>query len=219
MAALEWTNSPQYGRICGFVDDTVLFPRIKAGELWEPDLVVAFEHCIRPGSIAIDCGANIGPHSIAMVARQPKVARVFAFEPHPEIFQALAANVRDNPQINPFNSAVSNRTGTLLMRSIEGDTNPAGAIIAPTGDYCVKATTLDALRLRDVSLIKIDVEGFEMQVIEGAAGLIASQHPTLIVEMHPGRDRSRNIDRIRSLGYEAKELTSLDVLFAPFVKR
>ena len=74
--------------------------------IWEPHLVEEFGRHIRPGSVAIDCGANIGLHSLAMAASQPEIAEVLAFEPHPQIFPVLEKNVSGNDKIRALEQAV-----------------------------------------------------------------------------------------------------------------
>jgi FkbM family methyltransferase len=217
--AIEWCDSPNYGWVCGLACDQVIFPRVKAGALWEPEIATLFESLIRPGSIAVDAGANIGIHSLAMVARQPKLAQALAFEPHPEIFRCLQQNAARDPRIRPFNKGLGHMRHTLSMPKLNADTspNPAGMpMFVPGHEFAVEVIPLDSLSLTNVSLVKIDVEGMEEQVIDGAMNLLQRERPALIVELLPEvGDRQCKIERLCSLGYRAETITAHDVLFAP----
>jgi len=215
---IEWCVSPNYGPVCGLASDTAIFRRVKAGELWEPEIVVRFPELIRPGSIAIDAGANIGLHSIAMAARQPEVKQVIAFEPHTEIFRCLINNTTAWPMILPLNKGLGREAATLSMQHLNGTTNPAGAIVsaAGKGPHPVELVPLDSLPLSDVSLIKIDVEGMEMAMLAGAMNLLKRERPALIVEILNDLGRRQDkIDWLCSLGYSAEPLNPEDVLFTP----
>jgi FkbM family methyltransferase len=217
---IEWCDSGQYGAIAGVVDDEVLFTHIKAGRLWEPGVVALFESCIRPGSIAIDCGANIGVHSIAMAVRQPDLRRVIAFEPHPEIFKALSANARSRSKIDARQMALLDKRTTMTMLPLGNSSNPAAARLHDVAAIGAKVRTcrLDDLELENVSFIKVDVEGNEMQVIAGAERTIRMQRPALLVEIWNLNDpqvRRSKINQIISFGYLARQITDTHVLFTP----
>lgn len=214
---VEWVDTAQYGRLCGLKSDAVVFARAKSGGMWEPEVAVTFGRLIRPGSIAIDAGANIGLLSISMAVRSD-AAQILAFEPHPEIFRCLKANAEGRPAIRPHNKAVGASASTMSMVKLNGDPNPAGAVLFDrAGDYPIDVIALDSLNLANVSLIKIDVEGHEQDVIAGAMGLIQRERPALIVEILPddGARRTRLIEQVRAMGYAAEELNREDVLFTP----
>jgi FkbM family methyltransferase len=211
----------------GIVGDETIFPKVKAGKLWEPHLVVLFEKYIRPWSTAIDCGANIGLHSISMSVKS-HAARVLAFEPHPEIYQALLANsIGRPPKIVPINMAVSDRAGFLLMKPLRDSVNPAGAMVfrprmfeafQESAAYQVTTVRLDDMACDDISFGKIDVEGHEMSVIDGATHMLASQRPVIVMEIWDLDDpkvRNAKIDRVNALGYRAEPVSEIDVLFTP----
>jgi FkbM family methyltransferase len=218
-------DTAEYGPICGLAADEVILPTVAAGALWEPYLVALFDKLIRPGSNAIDVGANIGLHSIAMAVRQPDVEHVWSFEAHPEIFPCLFANAKRYPKILAHRSALGETERFASMRVLDRSSNPGGARVFPNGQgqYTIEVLTLDALNLRNVSLIKIDVEGGEMGVIEGGRRTIQRDKPTLIVEIvgddpllpDAARARDHKIQKIKALGYRAENITPDDLLFTP----
>lgn len=238
---IERIDNPYYGRIAGFVADRVVFERARQGLTWEPHLVEQFGQHIRPGSTAIDCGANIGLHSLAMLFSQPDLGRLIAFEPNPEICSVLTENVQPHAKIEVVNKGVSDKAGTMLAPSIAEWENPAGAMLQNektwlgklfskpnpkvyreetyhNGGYKVEVVSLDSLGLRDVSFIKIDVEGHEMAVIDGAARMLEEQRPALIVEIWDLEEpelRASKVGKIASFGYEAIPISRIDTLFVP----
>jgi len=156
----------------------------------------------RPGNIAIDIGANIGELSYYL-SEQCDVKTVEAFEPNPEVFKTL---VNLNPaNINPHCVALSNveDTSTLFVPSmIDGYSLNTGlsslhpewiekihekypdVISDQKVTYDVEVKVLDDYNFESIKVIKIDVEGHERQVLEGATKTIQKWKPILIVEAY-----------------------------------
>jgi len=166
----------------------------------------AFAQILQPSDNVIDVGANIGAHTIFFAKRVGPIGRVLAFEPQRIVYQTLCANVALNSLTNVFcyQLGLGDRSGTLRTPSVNYATpNNFGGI--PLGEYAngenVEITRLDRLTLPSCKLVKIDVEGMEQKVLEGATGLIRRHKPVLYVE----NDRPQNSDAlirfIKSLGY------------------
>lgn len=144
-----------------------------------------------PSGCVLDVGANIGIISIALI-KERYFSRALAIEPDPENFALLERNVRQNElesQVRCLAHAVSNRTGTLLLARSE---NWGGHYITQSEDgalpvQAVQAITLDELVAHDpelrapdsVSLIWIDVEGYEAWCLAGARQLLARRIPVV----------------------------------------
>lgn len=142
-------------------------------------------------AVALDIGANIGATSIILGHHLPK-GRVFALEPGKTIFGLLERNLAHNglTTVTPLNCAVSNRTQVLhfLERSAYGHLHAEG-LDCPAGDAgAVKAYALDdlidELKLDRLDFIKVDVEGFEPQVFEGARRTLARFDPVVYFELN-----------------------------------
>jgi len=153
------------------------------------------------GVVAIDCGANIGVHTIEWAKKMTGWGSVIAIEAQERIFYALAGNIAIN---NCFNAkavfaAVSATNGTMRVPnpdylqpssfgSLELSRRANTEFIGQPIDYSEERTSeirmlaLDSFALGRVDLIKIDVEGMELDVLEGAAQSIARYHPVLMVE-------------------------------------
>lgn len=171
------------------------------------------------GVMALDCGANIGALTLEWARFMHGWGQVLAFEPQERLFYALAGNLALN---NCFNAtarwaAVGSEDGTiriplpdytqpasfgsLELRQRES-TEPIGqavsyddARLAP-----VAQVRIDSLDLPRVDLIKIDVEGMELEVLAGAAATLAAQRPVLMIEVIKS-DRARIESLLLGLGY------------------
>jgi FkbM family methyltransferase len=136
-------------------------------------------------AVALDVGANIGV-TAAVLSRCLPQGVVYAFEPGKSVYAALVRNVEQNrlPNVRPWNAAVSNAPGTVKFSEHFAyghiTTNPN----APT----IPAITIDGFveehSLARVDFIKIDVEGYEKAVLEGATRTIARHSPIVLMEFN-----------------------------------
>jgi FkbM family methyltransferase len=180
--------------------------------LHEPEDMAFVLHGLRPGDLFVDIGANIGSYTLLASATQ---ARVICFEPVPDTFEALLDNIHLNRlthRVDARNQAVGREAGDLEMIADQDTTNQA---LVPGSRYAGKSlrvpmVTLDAaLQGAIPKLIKIDVEGFETEVIAGAARtLAASGLRALILELNGsgaryGLDEDRLRRHIQGLGFRA----------------
>ncbi|MGI9605141.1 MAG: FkbM family methyltransferase [Acidimicrobiales bacterium] len=162
------------------------------------------------GSTAVDVGAESGLYSLAMRRAVGRGGRVISFEPNPDSFQELSrrtwASGVDRRQL-----AVSEDAGLATLHVPVGaihDRDLAGlgslASVVHGADDSVELTThevrsiiLDSLleeELPPTSLVKIDVEGWEREVLAGSEKLIETFHPSLIVEIESRHLQPRGID-------------------------
>lgn len=142
---------------------------------------------IRPGQTALDIGANYGTYALTLARLG---ARVELFEPNPAITGVLGAWAQGKPGLTVHPLALSDRTGMaeLVIPCDGGVEHDSSASIAESAMTCgrrvlVPVAPLDAMGLKDIALIKIDVEGHEGAVLRGAAQTIAASAPALIVEI------------------------------------
>lgn len=166
---------------------------------------------VEPGRTTIDIGANKGVYSYAL----SKLSReVLAFEPNPKMFQILDRSVPAN--VRTFEVALSNDDGTaelILPVQRSGRFSNQGATLQSKkldGDkefsvWPVAQKKLDSFDCRDVSFIKIDVEGFELEVLEGAQETLAREKPVMLIEIdahHAKRPVDEAIGIVRGYGYD-----------------
>ncbi|WP_200348450.1 FkbM family methyltransferase [Halochromatium glycolicum] len=180
-----------------------------AGIYYDQTLSWIMRQCLKPGDRFVDVGANYGMHTLTASRLVGEKGRVFAVEPSPAALRRLKLHLELNAVTNVVvaESAVgasagearlsvdSTHLGTATLRDHSGF---GDAVIVPVG------------RLDDVvpvpaggpfALVKIDVEGLELNVVKGAAGWLARHNTVFVVEVTP--------DWIRGLGEDPGELMTL----------
>jgi FkbM family methyltransferase len=177
------------------------------GEWCEAELDVLGQ-VIRPGDVVLDVGANIGTHAVFFAQRVTERGCVFAFEPQRLVFQTLCANVALNALVNVITrqQAVGKRAETIRLPVFDPrrDMNFGAICAAGHADgEPVQAIRVDDLRLGRCDLIKVDVEGMECDVLEGARETIARHRPVLFVENNTIEGSQAIISLIDSLEYDA----------------
>lgn len=149
---------------------------------------------LRPGDHFVDVGANVGVFSSLVGTRLPGV-RITAVEPYPPIRSDLEANLALNDlSVDVVSAAVGATAGEATFEVLERDVlnrlAPAGREVPPARGITVAVRTLDDLLGDDApALIKIDVEGAELDVLRGAHGLLGSTGPVVLFE-HCGHGNS-----------------------------
>jgi FkbM family methyltransferase len=165
------------------------------GGEFEPNTVTLFEQLCTKDARVLDIGANIGMTALTLSQICPR-GRVAAIEPVPRNFQYLKRNVSESGarNIKLFNFALGSSEGELLMQG--HPSNFACSFVAdnytiPADDHFaerVPVKRLDdvfpELSLDRLNFIKIDVEGFELEVFAGAKDILNTYKPTVFLEMN-----------------------------------
>ena len=180
----------------------------------EPWTVRWIEEYLRPGEVLYDVGANVGAYSLLAVVAVPG-ARVVSFEPAPANFAALCANVELNEvgdRVIPVPLALGDRPRSAAL---DGEGSPgASHTLSEASDEAI-AVLVD--RLDDIVTrfglpgpdhLKLDVDGNELEVLAGAAGLLASGGvKSAMVELESARDEEV-VGRMGDLGFALVERMS-----------
>jgi FkbM family methyltransferase len=171
---------------------------------------------LRLGAVAIDIGASLGEWTIPLARAVGEGGQVLACEPAPVAAKALEATLGSNAlrQAEVIRCAVGDHDGSVefsvpVITSARTDTGTARIGAAGPGHKTlnVRLSSLDSLAaersLERVDLIKIDVEGHERQVLDGADATLSRCRPALVIETgHEAEGDRREIhDRLRGLGY------------------
>ena len=149
-----------------------------------PEMTFVGRELVRPGAIVIECGAHHGAQSILLSRWVGTGGKVVAIEPIPENVSILRKNIEINNLTNVLvvDRAVGSSRGHLSMaRSSNGSVRAGG-----NHTISVESITLDALaeELKIMpTFLKIDVEGYEYQVLEGSRSILATT-PAVFVEVH-----------------------------------
>lgn len=136
------------------------------------------------GECAVDVGANLGYMTALLAARVASSGKVYAFEAHPGVYSELEYNIKQwqNPQIKGYAIAVSNHSDEVTLAIDSAFTINRGlatvvsdvATLDRSSRLLVKATTLDThfSDTEQIHVLKVDVEGHELQVFQGAKTLL-----------------------------------------------
>jgi len=163
--------------------------------LYEPEATRSIRQMVKAGNCCLDVGANLGYYTISMAKWVGSCGLVVAFEPFPTNFETLERNVHLNGLKNVIlaPTALSNRNGVLrLIYSVNDHFSATPSAKGYAVDENQDSIQVPTRRLDDYvaelgripTLIKIDVEGAELSVLEGAQNTLASVRPILLVEVH-----------------------------------
>jgi len=178
---------------------------------------------VKEGDVCIDVGANIGSITVPLAQKVGKTGLVVALEPQQSVYHALCGNIAVNNLYNvtAFQRAVSNHDNMIWVPAVNYDQpgNFGGVSLEQQSDLRnlglegkanpVACLTIDQLRLAKVNLIKIDVEGMELEVLQGAVQTINRYKPYLYVECDREAKVENLVKFIRNMGYD------LDTHFTP----
>lgn len=180
-----------------------------------------FRQLLRPGMVVVDVGANVGYFSLLAADQVGPTGTVYALEPEPLNHTLLRKNIDLNAysNIQAVQKAVSNTSGStqLFLSALDSGSHSIyqAAARGVMGKLSVASTTLDdfveALGWPSVDLVKIDVEGAELAVLEGMQSLFQrSSGLTLILEFCPfllqsaGVNPSDLLDKLTSLDFKTQ---------------
>jgi FkbM family methyltransferase len=166
-----------------------MYTRIFLQGAWEPSETAAMRFLLRPGDFAVDIGANYGWFTLLMAETVGARGTVWAFEPVPEFSAELRKNCMDlqRENLRVFDCAMGSSDGEIDINVFAG--LPHGHASAATfgrddfRSHRVSVHTLDGLLAENENLkpalVKVDVEGFEMHVLEGSRHLLGSDDPPI----------------------------------------
>ncbi len=167
--------------VCTYFD---IFIHIK--EIYADDIYGWFP--LKEGAVVLDVGAQIGSFSVKSALE--KKASVVAFEPFPVNFKRLTRNIELNSLagVKAINMGLWNESGEMKLYIDELSTG-GHSMVAQKGEFVTVRTAVmdkvvEELGLKSVDLIKIDTEGAEIKILEGAKGTLLRFRPFIIMETH-----------------------------------
>ncbi|MGF1541004.1 MAG: FkbM family methyltransferase [Pleurocapsa sp.] len=176
------------------------------------------QRLVRPGDIVLDVGANIGTVTFTLSALVGDTGRVHCFEPNPQmqhcIEDSIQYNGAENITLHPF--ALGEQESTLELTYLKNHSGSGSLVAKYEGDLVNKikvpikplSTVLSEWGISQIRLVKIDVEGFEPQVLRGAYEAFAVNPPdAIIIELRPQDLGSQiyhhpTIKILQQLGYD-----------------
>jgi len=178
---------------------------------------------------AIDCGAHIGVHTIEWCKLMTGWGWVLSIEAQERLYYALCGNIALNnvfnvkavnaavgasddvvsiPRLDPYQPA---RIGSLELKPTGHTENIGQPIDYNSNMVQVPGSRLDSLALPRVDFIKLDIEGMEVEAIEGGRNVITQHTPFLVIE-YIKSDRNKLTGLLQSLGYTIRQLGRIDFL-------
>jgi FkbM family methyltransferase len=209
--------------------------------VWEPSVTTPFKRALGPGDVCVDIGAHIGYFTLLASRLVGPDGHVYAFEPSPANYDALRANLNRNGvgNVTAFQMAVGERAerallheapGTNTGRSTLRNVTPNRAPIEGRGVFVDVRPATECIPeedLRRIRVIKIDVEGYEVEVLRGLAPVFELGEPLAVfVEFNPAwseeAEAARFLDGLcRARGFTLQRLSAgyqLETLFPPRVE-
>lgn len=212
-----------------YLDDRkdIIKSTLRRGHPWEGRVRALLRKHARKGSTVVDAGAHIGTHAVDLGRLLGPKGRVYAFEPQRKIYRELVENLRLNKvasRVIPLRFALGSANKVIEMnRATPG--NEGGTAVGHGGDKA-EVRTLDSFALQNISVLKIDVEGHETQLLLGAKKTIRTQHPVILIEIQGGYDLDRaplarqrkgwaTIKLLNRLGYRVRRTEVHDFIALP----
>lgn len=210
--------------------DRSITPHMIRHGYYDPGITSLLRRLLKPGMVYVDVGANVGVYAVLAAGCVGSTGSVVAIEANPRI----ALLLEDNLALNGFDTrsrtlkvAASDQDGQMVMYEFARHAG-SHTLVAAVADYgiekyseAVNQITVPARRLtelfaenniRSADILKIDIEGFELQAIRGAEDFLRAARPTLIVEWAPNMmtvTSSQELYEVLSVdfGYIIKRIT------------
>ena len=215
---------------------------IERGKFWDACLKSSFDKYVRPGTVCIDAGANIGFYTVYMSTLVGEAGKVFAFEPIRYTYRQLCGNLflNDCKNVEVHNLALNEFAVNMNIASRKNQVVPidggstllsncchtAGVALENSEDGSIQAVRLDDVMPidADVSFVKVDVQGCDLLVMRGMMGLIARCRMPILFEYEPELSSNQNCEWsdylafFKEIGYSltvVRERSEVDYLALP----
>lgn len=172
---------------------------------YETDKTEAFQRCVHAGDIVYDVGGHVGYYSVLSSKLTGPRGSVFVFEPRPLNLSYIRHHIKINAikNINLFDVAVSNISGDA---GFESRTGTGTGHLSSEGNLHVKTVVLDEFVFEEShplpDFLKIDIEGGEINALNGAQKLLTKARPKLLIATHGKKENSFVLDLLEQYKYE-----------------
>jgi FkbM family methyltransferase len=200
---------------------------LACGYAWEPETDNIIVQHTKKGTIALDLGAHIGTHTLALSKAVGDDGLVIAFEPNPKIYRELCMNLALNGRKNviPVQCALGNLNGEItICTPVPG--NEGGTYVGGGGSM-VPLRKLDNFSIRNISFIKMDVENFEDMVLAGGRETLLASRPIIFLEIQGNMEQAAasggnregktrvTISNLEALGYKVSRFSGDNYIAMP----
>lgn len=197
---------------------------VDKAQFWEASLLEATRKYLTKDSVVADCGANVGNHTVFW-AKVCNVKKIFAFEPQTIIGAILRRNIKENgigDVVEVIGKALGNTPG-FMSPAWDCPGNNMAMEYRYDDVGIVPVVTLDSISFEQLDFVKIDVEGGQLALLEGAKGTLSRFSPIIWIELNnhassPNYDRQKELvgpqNLLAELGYKLKErLSPVDYIY------
>ena len=201
---------------------------LASGEPWEYETDQVIYQYTKSGTVALDIGAHIGTHTVALSRAVGADGVVIAFEPNPKIYRELCMNLILNGCTNviPVQCALGDHDGQVgLLTPVAY--NEGGTYVVTDGGGLVALRKLDDFGLQNISFIKMDVENYEEMVLAGGEETIMASRPVIFLEIQGNGEQliasganceqktEATISALKNMNYTTSVFKGLDYLAKP----
>jgi len=184
---------------------------------WLKKELAALGPLVPSGATVFDIGANLGFYATMFAAQTGPTGRVFAFEPSRRVFEKLCATVERNRlnHVTALNVGCGSTTESTVLRQVSRSSGNATLVAGEGAGEAVQIRRLDGIpeaAAHPPHLLKIDVEGFESEVLAGARSILEQHRPVLYIELCGDYARSTNesLEILDEVGYDTRAMRELD---------
>jgi FkbM family methyltransferase len=197
----------RHGKMLFLKHDTYVGRSLDAYGEWSELECKVFGAIVRKGDIVVEAGSNVGAHTIQLAKLVGPAGKIVAFEPQRLLFQILCANLALNEMFNcyAYQAAVGSAAGILKVPQLDlyATQNFASLSLGHAGEGMdVPVIALDSLDLPSLRFLKADVEGMEIEVLQGARRTIEKHRPILYLENDRRENSPALITLVFELGYD-----------------
>jgi len=177
---------PFYGEINVFDNNDLISSVIHDNKIWEEHIIDIMSKYYVAGTDILDIGANLGLNSLGMHIKKNISGTCHVFEPQPDVFTLLAFNLRNVP-CKMYCMSLSDKNEIVSM-NVNNNNIGASMITNENNNLNVLSIPLDSITFQNkISLIKMDVEGYEDKTLKGSKLTFETHKPVLIIEIWADR--------------------------------
>ena len=184
-----------------FPEDSISQCIVCIKDYWDRSALEKINKYLPDNAVILDIGANIGSHTIYW-ALERNAQKIYSFEPYEQTFDILTINIALNNLkdiVILSNKGLSNELCKTNVKSFWKN-NVGGTSFIKNNEGSYEFVPLDSVDIPEkIDLIKIDVEGHELEVLEGARNTLYNNKPVLVIETFNKKEEVTNI--LSSLGY------------------
>lgn len=209
MIPFNMITATRYGHMIYHAHDLFVGQSLQLYGEFSPGEMDLYRFLLEPGDVVLEGGANLGALTIPIAQRVGDNGLVIAYEPQRLTFQALCGNLALNNLVHvvAFNHALGAEPGTTHCpaANITAQDNVGGISMDPTKPANTTVVTIDSMELPRLDLLKLDIEGGELDALKGAVKTLARCRPYIVVETDHMDSGPPLLDFLRAQGYTLYE--------------